>query len=65
MARPFAQEPLDANASAFRDDFDIGNFAEQFEGHAGVPKLEYQIGATVRMSKKSDRGRTTDLSSVL
>jgi len=32
------------------------DLTEQFEVHAGVPALEYQIGATAKMSRKLDSG---------
>ena len=36
------------------DLFNISDLTEQFEVHAGVPALEYQIGATAKMSRKLD-----------
>ena len=49
-----SQESFNAKPSASRDLFNISDFTQQFEVHAGFPALEYQIDAVGKMSRKLD-----------
>jgi len=51
-----SQESFNAKPSASRDLFNISDFTQQFEVHAGFPALEYQIGTVAKMSRKLDSG---------